>query len=157
MIDDEDFCPRGLECRTRRGIQIRVKNKAAVLRAISREYFMHRHYGESAAGVRVSCWQIIHQDEEAARMRGLIDEEEALSIFLEDAEYMNAAGLLVGTEGCAGDDDDEDFLPYNDEEAEVRSVQSAPGTVSSSDEEDFLDSMMSPPTRTIYYRRATLI
>ena len=156
MIDDEDFCPRGLECRTRRGIQTRSKNKEAVLRAISREYFMHRHYGESAAGVRVSCWQIIHQDEEAARMRGLIDEEEALSIFLEDAEYMNAAGLLVGTEGCAGDDDEE-FLAYNDEEAEDRSVQSAPGTVSSSDEEDLLDSMMSPPTRTIFYRRATLI
>jgi hypothetical protein len=85
FIEDEENCARGLESRTQRAMESRAVNRASAFEAISREYFLLKHYGENAAGLRSMCWEIFVRDEEAARLRAVIDEEEAFLIFLEDA------------------------------------------------------------------------
>ena len=85
FIEDEDHCSRGLESKTQRAIERVSQNRAVVFTAIARESFLRKYYGDNAAGVRSSCWEIYAYDEEAAHLRAVVDEEEAFRIFLEDA------------------------------------------------------------------------
>lgn len=115
FIEDEDNCTRGLESRTRRSMETLAKSKAIVLEAISREYFLLKHYGENAEGVRCICWEIYVRDEESARLRAMMDEEEAFRIFLEDSIDMLRGSSAITfdidyLDGCSFDECDEDLV-----------------------------------------------
>ena len=92
FIEDEEYCSRGLESKTQRAIERVSQNRAVVYAAIARESFLRKYYGENAAGLRNSCWEIYAYDEESAHLRAVVDEEEAFRIFREDAAIVKNNG-----------------------------------------------------------------
>jgi len=85
FMEDDEHCSRGLETRTQRARKSRASNRAVVFQAIKRESQLRQLYGYNSTGVRSMCWEIYVHDEESARLRALLDEEEAFRILSEDA------------------------------------------------------------------------